>query len=129
MITTILLAVAAVDPAASPVSAATALSIDRVQWIALIGAFLVMLAGLWFTFDRLKALGQGFGPNSLRALGTVLFLPTVVILAVASHFQSETLAALLGTIAGYILSRSESEQKSSGSKPPPPPAPDATPKA
>ena len=38
-----------------------------------------MIGGVWFIFARLKAKNAGFGPNSLKALGLVLFLPTLLI--------------------------------------------------
>ncbi len=70
-----------------------------------VGAFAVAIFGLWIVHQRLKAKNQGFGPNSLRAFGAVLFLPTILIVSVTTSFQIETLAALLGTVAGYLLSR------------------------
>ena len=79
-----------------------------VSLAAVLGAIIAMLGGSWFVFARLKEKQQGFGPNSLKALGLVLFLPTLLIVAiVVPDFQSETLAALLGTVAGYVLSHSE----------------------
>jgi hypothetical protein len=73
--------------------------------LAVIIAGLAMLAALVGYFSRLRAKNQGFGPNSIKALGTILFIPTILILAVATPFHSEALAALLGTLAGYLLSR------------------------
>lgn len=68
-------------------------------------ATILAAAGLWLVAHRLKAKDQGFGPNSLKALGIVLFLPVLVIVSViVPDFRSETLAALLGTVAGYVLS-------------------------
>lgn len=82
-------------------------------WVTLIavsGAVVGMLAGLWLVFARLKAKDQGFGPNSLKALGLVLFIPALLIVGlVVPGFQTETLAALLGTVAGYVLSHSKAE--------------------
>jgi hypothetical protein len=81
-----------------------------VSLIAVLGAVVAMLAGLWLVFARLKQKQQGFGPNSLKALGLVLFLPTLLIVGiVVPEFKSETLAALLGTVAGYVLSHSKAE--------------------
>jgi hypothetical protein len=77
---------------------------------AAIIAAIGMLTGLVLVFSRLKAKNQGFGPNALKALGLVLFLPTLIIVAVAvPGFKTETLAALLGTVAGYVLSHSKTE--------------------
>jgi O-antigen/teichoic acid export membrane protein len=80
------------------------------SFIISIGAILAMLAGLWLVFERLKQKNQGFGPNSLKALGLVLFLPSLVMIAVQrENFHTETLAALLGTVAGYVLSHSKGD--------------------
>ncbi len=76
--------------------------------IGISGAVVAMLGGLWVIHERLKAKQQGFGPNSLKALGLVLFVPTLVIISIlVPKFQTETLAALLGTVAGYVLSHSK----------------------
>ncbi|EPO7920309.1 hypothetical protein [Pseudomonas aeruginosa] len=80
------------------------------HFIAVSAAALVMLYGLNIVYKRIKAKGQGFGPNSLKAIGVVLFIPTILILSILTKFQTETLAALLGTIAGYVLSNSKPEE-------------------
>ena len=70
----------------------------------------VMLCGMILIFRRLKEINQGFGANSLKAVGLVLFLPTLLIVSVTvADFKAETLAALLGTVAGYVLSQSKSD--------------------
>jgi len=74
--------------------------------IAVVGAVVAMLYGLNRVYARLRAKQQGFAPNSLRALGIVLFIPTLLLLALLTEFHTETLAALLGTVAGYVLSNS-----------------------
>lgn len=75
-----------------------------------LGAALAMLVGMWLVFARLKHKQQGFGPNSLKALGLVLFVPTLLMVSVAvPNFKTETLAALLGTVAGYVLSHSKAD--------------------
>ena len=83
-----------------------------IKLVGIIGASLAMLGGLWFVFERLRTLGQGFGPNSLKSLGIVLFVPSLLICAIAvPDFKAETLAALLGTVAGYVLSYSKGDDK------------------
>jgi uncharacterized membrane protein len=80
------------------------------QVVAVIGAVVAMLYGLNIIYKRIEAKNQGFGPATLKAIGVVLFVPTILILAVVTDFQSETLAALLGTIAGYVLSNGKSDE-------------------
>lgn len=80
---------------------------DCIRLIAMVIAAAMAGLGLWLVAARLKAKDQGFGPNSLKALGLVLFLPVLVIASViVPDFRSETVAALLGTVAGYVLSNS-----------------------
>ncbi|MCG3693138.1 hypothetical protein [Aliarcobacter butzleri] len=77
------------------------------EWLKIIvvtGSLITMICGLRMIYERLKSKNQGFGGNSLKAIGVVLFIPTIIILSIVTEFQSETLAALLGTIAGYVLS-------------------------
>lgn len=77
---------------------------------AVVGAVVIMLYGLYKVFQRLAAKDQGFGPNTLKVIGVVMFLPILLILAVLTDFKTETLAALLGTVAGYVLSNSKPDE-------------------
>lgn len=79
---------------------------------AVLGLIIVMILGMNLVFRRLQSLNQGFGPNALKSLGVVLFLPSLIILALLTDFNTETLAALLGTVAGYVLSNSEDKSHS-----------------
>jgi len=82
-----------------------------IKAVAVIGAIVAMITGVCCVFARLKAKNQGFGPNSLKALGLVFFIPTLLIIGlVLPGFQTETLAALLGTVAGYVLSHSKPDE-------------------
>ncbi len=78
---------------------------QSVALVAASGAVLWALAGLLIIYLRMKAKNQGLGANNLKAIGVILLLPAIVLLAVTNGFQSETLAALMGTVAGYVLSR------------------------
>lgn len=79
--------------------------IEWIKIIAVTGAVIAMLGGMCLTFERLRAKNQGFGPNSLKALGIVFFIPVLLIIGVAlPDFNSEALSALFGTVAGYVLS-------------------------
>jgi len=85
---------------------------EAAQLLAVGGSVAAMLYGMRLISQRLTAKEQGFGPNSLKALGVVLFVPSLVILAVTVQgFKTEVLAALLGTVAGYVLSHSRSDDK------------------
>lgn len=86
--------------------------VNLIKMFGVVAAGIAMLGGLWFVFARLTAKKQGFGPNSIKAIGIVLFLPSLLIVSITiPTFQSETLAALLGTVAGYVLSHSKSDDK------------------
>jgi len=68
---------------------------DITVWLrvgAVIGAISVMLYGLHKIFERLTAKQQGFGPNTLKAIGVILFLPTLLILAVLVDSSSKRTA-------------------------------------
>ena len=85
---------------------------DIAQLIGVVGAVVAMIYGLYIINQRIKAKNQGFGPNALKIVGVVLFIPTILILALVTNFQSETLAALLGTVAGYVLSNNNKNDDS-----------------
>ena len=73
--------------------------------IAVIGMVVIALYGTRGVLLRMKDKQQGFAPNSLQALAITFFIPTVVIIASVAGLDSQALAALLGTVAGYVLSR------------------------
>lgn len=86
---------------------------EIITWLpvgTVVGSVIIMIYGLKKIFERLEVKQQGIGLNTLKAIGVILFLPTLVILAVLTEFKTETLAALLGTVAGYTLSNSKSEE-------------------
>jgi heme/copper-type cytochrome/quinol oxidase subunit 4 len=72
--------------------------------VAVIGCLVAMIYGARGVFLHLKEKSQGFAPNSLQALAIVFLLPIVVIVALVASIESQALAALLGTVAGYVLS-------------------------
>ena len=76
---------------------------------AVVGSVAIMFYGTNRIYARLKQQGQGFGANSTKALGMMLFIPTIIILSILTDFRTETLAALLGTVAGYVLSSSKQD--------------------
>lgn len=75
-----------------------------------ISFFLVMLFLLYNYFEYLKRQNQRIGYQSIKLIGLVLIFPGICILALVggdSLMSGETLAALFGTIAGYVLSKEE----------------------
>jgi hypothetical protein len=76
-----------------------------IKLLAIVGAVAVMIIGLFLIFSRLKAKGESVGPNSLRTISVVLFVPALLMLAVLTEFKTETLAALFGVVVGYALSK------------------------
>lgn len=83
---------------------------DVLKIMVIVIAGLSMLIGMALVFFNLHKNGHGFGPNSLKALGLVAFLPCLLIISVAvPEFKSEVLSALLGTVAGYVLSNNRKE--------------------
>jgi hypothetical protein len=87
-------------------------AMDILKIVAVSGALAIALYGINRIDARMKAKNQGFGPNTLRALGLVIFLPALVVLAVVmTDFRTEVLAALLGTVAGYVLSQSTADDQ------------------
>jgi hypothetical protein len=72
--------------------------------VAILGMLIVIIHGSRGVFSRLKEKNAGFGPSSLQAFAITIFLPAVVIVALLTGLDTQAIAALLGTIAGYVLS-------------------------
>ncbi|MBK8562032.1 MAG: hypothetical protein IPN76_01410 [Saprospiraceae bacterium] len=92
-----------------------------IKWGFLILSFALMLYLFYKFFKHLEAHKQRIGYQSIKLIGLILIFPGVCVLAVIGNglLNSEVLAALLGTIAGYVLSRDDD------SKTAPAPTPDA----
>lgn len=87
-------------------------NIEVIKLVVIICAAISMIVGMVLIFMNLRKNSHGFGPNSLKALGLVFFLPTLLIISVAlPDFKPEVLSTLLGTVAGYVLSNSKPEEK------------------
>lgn len=84
---------------------------DITKTIAVLGAIAAMIYTIRLIFMRLEKMEQGFGPNTTKVIGMALFLPILFMLTLLTNFQIETIAALLGTIAGYVLSQSRADDK------------------
>jgi hypothetical protein len=88
----------------------TPAELTKLLVVALAG--FVMLVGMFLVFMNLRKQNSGFGPSSLKALGLVAFLPSLLIISVAlPDFKPEVLSALLGTVAGYVLSNNRQDEK------------------
>jgi hypothetical protein len=72
--------------------------------VAVLGMLGTIIYGSSGVFSRLKEKKAGFGPSSLQAFAITIFLPAVVIVALLTNLDTQAIAALLGTIAGYVLS-------------------------
>ncbi|MTH13940.1 hypothetical protein [Flavobacterium sp. LC2016-01] len=77
--------------------------------------FAVMLFLFYKLFGHLKDREQYIGFQSIKLIGLILMFPGICILALAGGglIGGSTLAALLGTIAGYVLSREDDPKDSS----------------
>ncbi|WP_226550779.1 hypothetical protein [Celeribacter naphthalenivorans] len=64
---------------------------------------IMFLAGLALVWSVLRRKDDGFGPQTVRALGIVLFLPILLGVTAINEFPGEAVAALLGTLAGYVF--------------------------
>ena len=73
------------------------------QWIELI-AGLIMFSGLVGTFYIRISLNKGIGLRAIQFMAIVFLVPVILILALENILTSETIAALLGAVAGYTLS-------------------------
>lgn len=67
-------------------------------------AALVMFLGLIGTFFIRIRLKKGIGLRAIQFMAIVLLVPVVLILALENALTGETIAALLGAVAGYTLS-------------------------
>ena len=79
--------------------------------------FVVMLFLFYYFFDHIRRNRQRIGFQSIKLIGLILMFPGICIIALVGNglIGGSTLAALLGTIAGYVLSREEDNKDSSGS--------------
>ncbi len=87
---------------------------NGLEFLKLIGvsaAALAMLGGLLLVHFTLKRRDRGFGILSTKIVGIVLFVPTLLILALTNSFPTEVLATLLGTVAGYVLSHGDDSKE------------------
>ena len=72
------------------------------QFAPWIVALLILIGGALLIRSKANA---GWGPYNLQALGLVLFIPMVFLLAVGKVLSNEVVATLLGSIIGYVFGR------------------------
>nr|WP_299174666.1 OPT/YSL family transporter [uncultured Allomuricauda sp.] len=88
---------------------------DTIKIIS-IGFFAVMiLLIILFFISKMKSSNPYFGFHSIKFIGLILIFPGICILALISTelISGATLAALFGTIAGYVLSRDKEDDSDS----------------
>ena len=82
---------------------------ETMNLVIVIAFFFIMALLLVMFFVHLNVNHQRIGYQSIKLIGLILIFPGVCILATVGQgiLKSETLAALFGTIAGYVLSRED----------------------
>lgn len=73
--------------------------------LSIVSLSILSVTGLWFLFKRLTAMNQGMGPLTLKTIGIIFIIPSLVILVLLKNEIRPEVAALFGTIAGYILAK------------------------
>ncbi len=80
---------------------------ECMNWGGIALAFLMGAVGLCIMGRQIWR--RGIGPYNLQGLGLVLLVPTILVLAILGKLQAEVIAALLGSVAGYIFGRGEKQ--------------------
>ena len=66
--------------------------------------FGIMFIGLIAVFHNRARLKRGIGGRAIQSLAVILIVPSIIVLTVLGIFGSDTAAALLGALIGYVLS-------------------------
>lgn len=69
--------------------------------MAIASAFPITLIGIFW--ERLKS-GRGLGVRTIQFTAVSMIVPAVVLLAMRGFLQGEAVAAIIGGVAGYLLS-------------------------
>ena len=72
-------------------------------WLEIVAA-LVMIVGVVGIFIERMRSKRGIGVRVIQFLTVTLMLPIILILSLEEILNNQTIATLLGVIAGYILS-------------------------
>lgn len=67
-------------------------------------ASIIMIVGILSIFSERKRTGRGIGVRIIQLATVVLVLPIILILALEDVLETQTTAALIGAVVGYILS-------------------------
>ncbi|MEX0627081.1 MAG: hypothetical protein WEB63_00165 [Cucumibacter sp.] len=73
---------------------------DPTLIVVLIAAAVIFFGGLYIVYQKQSS---GWGPRNIQALGLVLVLPTILILAGMGKIENAVIATLLGAVIGFIL--------------------------
>jgi hypothetical protein len=74
----------------------------NVKEILEIGAGIIMIGGTIAVFVERFVHKKAIGVRVIQFLAVLLLIPTILILALENILNTETIAALLGALAGYI---------------------------
>lgn len=80
--------------------------------------FVIMLFLFYYFFEHIRRNRQRIGFQSIKLIGLILMFPGICIIALVGNglIGGSTLAALLGTIAGYVLSKEDDPKKTTADK-------------
>lgn len=93
--------------------------------IIAIAFFLIMATLIVYFFRHLRIHNQRIGYQSIKLIGLILIFPGICILSIVGGskiLSGQTLAVLLGTIAGYVLSRDDDSKEPAKPKEEPEPS-------
>ena len=80
------------------------MSCSNVGWIVELVCASIMFLGLLGILIQRVLGGYGLGARAIQFLAVALIVPAILILALEHILMAETIAALLGGVAGYLLS-------------------------
>jgi len=80
-------------------------TIVSIQGTAIVLSFIVMAGGIFGIYhNRLKGKQSSLGARITQLTTVTLAVPAIIIVAALGVIKGETIAALLGSLLGYVLS-------------------------
>jgi hypothetical protein len=80
-------------------------SVKNITEIGLLILMAIGLIGILIRIFKRDAMGKpGITTRSIQFLGVSLLIPTILLLGLESILSGETIATLVGAMAGYLLS-------------------------